>query len=502
MVSLAVMTWLKLLAVGVLGGAAWWLARRREFSVRRLWPYVWIVTGVVALLYAGYALWLHAHYGTHGHDLGIYDQAVWHLSRLEAPITTVRRGPIINLFGDHFDPILYVLAPAYTLWLTPAVLLVAQALLFSALVPLLFLLGTRWRLPPLPALVIAAGFALNPGVFLAVNFDFHDYAFAPVLFVAAMLTATARSWWWYWATIFGLLLIKEPLGIYVTLFGVMLLLRSAPFRGVDRRTLAHGLMTTVVGIGAFFLITRAIIPAFSPDQGFVYWRQYSAVGETPTALAANMFLHPIRTFGALVDDPIKRTTMKYLLATAGFVPLLNWAGWPLLVAAFGERFWSSAHGLWMMQFHYALVLVGIMGITTLDALRVMEQRLLRGISAGVAVVIVIMVSWVYTKLQPWQLLSDPSVAARPIATWNTALRSIPAADPVTAQDAFVPHLTNRQRIYQYPNVADARWIVLDPRAPSWPFTADGIRQEQVHWTADPAWALDIQAGELTIFRRR
>lgn len=493
-----------IMILGVAGIAAFgfaWFSRRWSVQPRRVWPYVWIVTGLVALLYASYALWLHGHYGTHGHDLGIYDQAVWHLSRLEAPITTVRFGPIINLFGDHFDPMLYLLAPVYALVRSPALLLIAQALLFSAVVPLLFLLGTRWHIPPIPAVLIAACFALNPGIFLAVNFDFHDYAFVPVLFVSAMLAATAKRWWWYWATIVGLLLTKEPLGIYVTLIGLMLLLRAIPFRRDQRPLILQALVTMVVGIGAFFVITRVVIPTFSPDQGFVYWRQYSAVGATPIKLVANMFLHPIHTFGVLIDNPIKVTTMKYLLATAGFVPLLNWTAWPLLIAAFGERFWSSGLGLWMMQFHYALVLVGIMSITSLDTLRILERRW-RGVSAGAAIVMIVMIGWVYTKIQPTRLLTDPVVAARPIAVWNQALRSIPPHAAVAAQDAFVPHLTDRAKIYQFPNIRDAEWIVLDPGAPSWPLTSPEVTDWQTRLRQDPNWILRQSVNTLTVFEHR
>lgn len=492
-----------LAGAGVIGLLVAWRSRCWQIGTRRVWPYVWILTGLVAIIYSSYALWLHSHYNTHGHDLGIYDQLVWHLSRLEAPITTVRRGPIISLFGDHFDPIMYLLAPVYAVFRSPAVLLIAQALLFSALLPLLFILGTKWRIPPIPALMVAACFTLNPGIFLAVNFDFHDYAFVPMLLVCAMLAATAERWRWYWAAIIGLLLTKEPLGIYVTLFGLMLLLQAIPFRRAKQASIFHGLITMVVGVGAFFLITRVVIPFFSPDQGFVYWKQYAAVGETPMKLAVNMIIHPINTFGALVDDPIKQTTMKYVLASAGFVPLLSWTAWPLLLAGFGERFWSNVPGLWMMQFHYALVLVGIMSIATLDALRKIERhRWGRGVSAGAVVVMIIMTVWVYGKIGLEKQLTDPNIIGRPISIWNQALRIIPAQDAVSAQDAFVPHLTRRAKIYQYPNVVDARWIVLDPLAPSWPLTQTEVTDEQVKLRSAPEWELVFSEGSTTVFRRQ
>jgi uncharacterized membrane protein len=195
--------------------------------------------------------------------------------------------------------------------------------------------------------------------------------------------------------------------------------------------------------------------------------------------------------------------MKYLLASAGFVPLLNWTAWPLLLAGFGERFWSNGQGLWMMQFHYALVLVGIMSIATLDALRKIERhRWGRGVSAGAAVVMIIMSVWVYGKIGPDTQLTDPNIIARPTSIWNRALRIIPAQDAVSAQDAFVPHLSGRTKIYQYPNVVDSRWIVLDPLAPGWPLTQTEVSNEQEKLKSALDWELVFAEGSTTVFRRR
>ena len=53
---------------------------------------------------------------TGGYDRGIFDQAVWLLGHGHAPFSTIRGR---NLFADHFQPALVLLAPLGTLGLLP-----------------------------------------------------------------------------------------------------------------------------------------------------------------------------------------------------------------------------------------------------------------------------------------------------------------------------------------------------------------------------------------------
>ena len=61
--------------------------------------------------------------GTFGFDLGIYDQAIWLLSRLRDPFITVRG---LEAFGHHVNVILLLLAPFYRLGAGPHFLLFVQ----------------------------------------------------------------------------------------------------------------------------------------------------------------------------------------------------------------------------------------------------------------------------------------------------------------------------------------------------------------------------------------
>ncbi len=110
-----------------------------------------VAIGVTAALfgvgYALYGLFRHWHFGSSAFDLGIFDQAVWHLSRLELPASTIKG--VSNLFGDHFHPVIALFAPLYWIASGPETLIAAQAALLAASIIPVFLY-LRDRLPPAP----------------------------------------------------------------------------------------------------------------------------------------------------------------------------------------------------------------------------------------------------------------------------------------------------------------------------------------------------------------
>src|SRR5712691_4256307 len=119
-----------------------------------LWPrLIAVVPMALALMaavaYAAISVYRHDHFASNAFDLGVQDQTVWGYSRLQTIPNTVAMIP--NLLGDHFHPILAVVAPLYWIWDDARVLLVVQALLLAvAAIPIFW--WARQRLGILPAI--------------------------------------------------------------------------------------------------------------------------------------------------------------------------------------------------------------------------------------------------------------------------------------------------------------------------------------------------------------
>ena len=95
-----------------------------------------------AVAYTIFGLFRHWHFASSAFDLGIFDQAVWHLSRFRAPARSI--SGFSNILGDHFYPIIVCFAPLYWLRSGPETLIVAQSVLLAgSIVPVYLHLRTN-----------------------------------------------------------------------------------------------------------------------------------------------------------------------------------------------------------------------------------------------------------------------------------------------------------------------------------------------------------------------
>ena len=107
--------------------------QRKAHRVRRFWRSEpqWALAGL-ATVTALMALWMfaitwlrHRAWFSQNYDIGIFDQAMWLISHFREPFVTVR---VINIFGDHANFALIILAPFYRLWFDRVVPLLGKVL--------------------------------------------------------------------------------------------------------------------------------------------------------------------------------------------------------------------------------------------------------------------------------------------------------------------------------------------------------------------------------------
>ena len=123
-------------------------------------------------------------------DLGIFTEYVRQLAHLHAPVVNIR-GSGFDLLGDHFQPIVGLIAPVFLLFPSAATLLVVQALLTAvSVVPVSR--AAAARLGTGAGRLIGAAYGLSWGLQQMIDFDFHEIAFAVPL-LACSLSALLRG---------------------------------------------------------------------------------------------------------------------------------------------------------------------------------------------------------------------------------------------------------------------------------------------------------------------
>src|ERR687895_233513 len=308
------------------------------------------LTGAAAIVYATYALLRFHTFLAGSYDLVIFDQAIRSYSRFDLPVSIVKGvhngfGPDFAVLGDHFSPIIALLAPLYWIWDDPRTLLLAQAVLFAAAIPPLWVF-TRRVLGSAAAYCVAGAYAVCWPITSAIAFDFHEAAFAPVLTAVMLERFQAGRRWHGVLAALALLLVKEDMGLLVAGYGLYLLL--------SRRERALGGSFIVVGLAWTWLAARVLIPAFGGDPDY-YWA-YGALGDDLPSAITHAATQPW--------DAVWLLLLPLLLA-----PLRS----PLVLAALpllAERMLASRFGHWWEpRFHYNAFVVVVLLAAGVDGVR-------------------------------------------------------------------------------------------------------------------------------------
>ena len=197
-----------------------------------------------------------------GMDLGLFGQAVRGYAQGHAPLASIKTPDGFNLLGDHFTPIVALLAPFYRIWPDTRVLLIGQAILFGAGVWIIGQIAVR-RLGVKLGLFIAVAVAFSWGFVHAILFDFHEIAFAVPVLALALLCVTKERWAGLIICTILLWLTKEDCTFITAGIGLTL---------IARKKYWQGLVMGAASVIAFFLLTKVIIPPLSYSGRYTYFK--------------------------------------------------------------------------------------------------------------------------------------------------------------------------------------------------------------------------------------
>lgn len=466
---------------------------------RRGHPVAVAVLSVLAAgLYAAVEFQRFVTFGAGTYDLVIFDQAVRSYSHFHLPLSIAAGlhrgfGADFAVLGDHFSPILALLAPLYWVYSGPQTLLVAQALLFAAAIPPLWVFARR-ELGATVAYCVVIGYAVAWPVAQAVTFDFHEVAFVPLLTAVLFerFSAYRRDggrWWHLVLPAVGLLCVKEDMGLLVGGFGAAVLVSSLRWitpRRREARWLGAGFV--VAGLVAVAVSVDVVAPAFGGRASY-YWR-YGQFGSNMRGAAWDMLTHPGTVATTLVHPGLKVHTMVLLMAVAAFAPLLS----PFLlmvVPLLLERMLADAPNWWGLVFHYNAFLVMAVLCAGVDGVARLVRWWARHGWTGynwarpfawlwAATVLVFGVCSVpgfafdsVLNSSAWQRTPDVRAAADAVA-------HVPSGVMVSAANSLGPALTGRTTVVLWDLVPRwTPWVAADVQRRVFPFCGTAAQQAQV-----------------------
>jgi uncharacterized membrane protein len=341
-------------------------------------PVAWLIALITFAAYDTISVFRYLRLDPGSWDLGIFTEYVKQAAHLHAPVVAIR-GAGFNLLGDHFQPIVVLIAPFFRVFPTPETLLVAQALLTAvSVIPVCR--AARELLGTWPSRGIGLAYGLSWGLQQMIDFDFHEIAFAVPL-LAFSLSALVRRRLRpavLWAL--PLVFVKEDQGFTIAAIGLVMAglglarLRSArsgsqdasgaalpPLDAEPASWIRSGIFLAGWGLAWSALAIAVIIPHFNPTHHYPYWNDGGVVA--PGAhLSVVALAHQLVASGSQ-----KLWTVYLILLPAAFLALRS----PLVLIAVPSlalRFVSTNNYFWGDGWHYNATVMTIVFLAAVDGM--------------------------------------------------------------------------------------------------------------------------------------
>lgn len=509
-------------------------------------PHVYGVAGVAlltAVLQALIGIQQYRDFYLGGYDLGIFDQAIRNYAHGHMPVSPLKNAHDVaqilpsyhhtfSILGDHFSPILALLAPLFWIWNDPVVLLLAQAALFGAAVPSVWLFTRRGlrRLAPertavATAYIVALAFGISWPLQMASQAGFHEVGFFTLLSAIAIERLQAGRLRAATLAALALLLVKEDTGYVVAMFGLVLLITrqvgGVPLEPATRRRCRWtGAGLIVGGIGAALALSAWWLPAFGGRPGY-YW-YYEQLGQNMGSALAKILTHPVYAFDLATQPGMKVHTFLLLLWPVLFFCLLS----PLSLLAvplLAERAFSDRPEHWGLDQHYNAFLAAILVMAAVDgatrAYRVAgrvrarwfagARRPKRPLGAAyvrtwavaiLAATVIVGVQWPMPLREvfapgPWS--ATPFITAE-----NQAVARVPDGVCVEADNDIAPHLVSRAHVLLLDQVPHGcPWVVLQTATISYPFSGPAEESARAARLAADGYQLVFSSNEVLVYHR-
>jgi uncharacterized membrane protein len=433
------------------------------------------VSGVAAGFYAACSLLIHFSFHSHGWDLGVFDQVLWSLSEGRGWEYSFRE---MSYLGDHFSPVLLLFVPLAWLGVGPAPLLIAQAIAFSAAAIPLFA-ATRRVAGERAAWFFVAAYLLNLAVARTVNYDFHPDALLPLLGFTAFWALTARQPVAFVVAAVMLLAVKEDTALLV-----LAICWLAAF--------AFGEWRLAADVGAITVIYAAVIsfvvmPHYLGEATNPLVERYGYLGDSGAEILGSLMTRPDLAIEQLARwDALKAALL--LLAGVAFLPLARPVLLPPLAALIAVPMLAQHPEQSVLEIHYGIAPMTYAFCCAVLALPVVSGWVQRRPQFALP-------AWLPVAAAPLMASAAIFVVASPLppsfgAHWDRYspgghssiardfVEDIPADVRVSAQATFVPHLTRREDIYEFPRVVNAEYVLLDDRRPVPRYDQEGFHECQ------------------------
>ena len=401
--------------------------------------------GAMALFIAVTTICIHLNFGTSCFDMGIFVQTFNSLKEHFNAVITCERDRMMSHFNVHSSYIFYLFLPVYMLFPTGGTLLAAQAIFVTAGVVPLFLLAKKHGFKGFALVSVCFAYVFYDGLVMPCYFQFHENAFLPTILMWLLYAIDQRKIPLFYIMSALTCIVKEDAPLYVLCIALFF---AAEEKGEKRK---HGIIGALLSV-CYFSFVVGWLTSYG-DGGFMTATRLGNLmidsGDGILSVIRNVLADP----GYFISLFVQEGTLLFFIQTMLpllFLPFLTkklhrfllMIPYVIMNLVIGAGYGYASNIGFQYIFGPACLLI-YMTLRNVEEIPE-ERRNMLIMSAAIAAMVttVSMVSVKQSAVERHYELQEYYQSA------GECIRSVPKDASVLANTFLLPHIADRDRVYE------------------------------------------------------
>lgn len=481
---------------------------------------VFLILLIFSAIFSLISIVNHYLFRTYALDLGVYNHAVYSFAHFSKPMFTLGlEGYDISFWGTHFSPITILYTPFYPVFGSYTLLIIQiAAILFGGFG--IYRYSVEKLNDQMMSILTLLIFLGTWGIYSALSFDFHNNV------VGAMLI----PWFIYFlnnknfkaSIIFFVLIIstQENIALWMIFIIISFItggLISKRYRN-DVKSLYFHLSLLALSVLYFLVVILIVMPHL--NQQTPQFFRYSFPGNSFPEIVASVIREPgkaIKLFLSAPSSPeiahgIKGELHLMVLLAGGVFLIYKPHYLIMLIPVYAQKMLSNDPVLWGINMQYSIEFVPVISLCLIDSLASLNIR--RNAITGILIAVMISafasnIKTMFKRRSQWYQITntvfwqrDHYLSGLDLNEVYSTIRLIPEKVAVSASSPLIPHLCNREKIYQFPVVRDAEYIaVFKGSRGIYPLGAEGLKEKIELYKNSSGYRIVSENKDIILFRK-
>ncbi len=489
--------------------------------------YAYIILTIFSIIILGTSLLNHYYFRTFALDYASYNFAWYDYAHFRVSPNPLYYWDKNNLtfFQDHFSLTLIILAPLY--WIMSPIfgtysLLIIQTVFIVwggwAVYKYIYLKTKKNSLALSSLLLYFLTYGRFSAIVADVNLDIILSSLIPVFLYYFEKQKFKNT-----IIIFIFIIIgRENFSLWFIFIGIFLLITN--WKNNKLRVYSLGLI--ISSFIYFIMVFKVLIPYFeNPNRSFALFN-YSILGSNPFAAFKFIINNPLKVISYLYTnhlndisfDKVKQEFYLIYLLSGGFVLLFRPKYIILFIPIIAQKMFNDLPLRWSSEFYYGIEVVSILPIavfSALDELNIRISKNANNLKKYLSILIVILATgitihqfdFINRELKYYGPEKNKFYDTRMYSTSfdinkiHNLIKQIPDNARISASGNIAPHLAFRKKIYYFPRVDDAEYIVILTNNPPSFMEKNEFLSQIEKYKQSPYWNTIINEFPLIVMKK-